>query len=616
MLTPLRHHVTHNDADSWTWTQVLPSCASSDVMIIESLSGFADDHPICIKSRSPMILMNVVSTKTNAGDPTRRNGEGEHVASTDTASPGPMDGSPRRLDGTPTMASLSPREAPTIADPSPALGARKTRSEGSLRDQLFLGDLAAVSLAWGLPMLFQSRLRPDQSVAVWLAAVVSTLAVIKYAGLYRSWVCSEFSRQAVRIIGAAAVGGFVLAASGWLAGSVSAVPAAPALEGAIAAAFLMIVLRWRFRRWLRSKRADGYYLQTVVLVGTNEDAAAMWQMLSDEPELGYRVGGVVGKQVQVSPWLGLPHRSDLAALPQLADKVGAEGVILVGSAVTAAESTAAVRDSLACGLHVQLWPGLAGVLSSRIRTAPASSLPMLYVEANKPPAWHYAAKRAIDIVTAAVLLPLAAPVMLLTAIAIRLEDGGPVLYRHAVIGRYGVQTEVLKFRTMVPNAAQMVDEIADLNEREGGPLFKATNDPRVTRIGRLLRDTSIDELPQLWDVLTGRMSLVGPRFAMPKEAAQFDEEHQRRTVMRPGITGLWQTEARDNPSFSAYRRLDLLYVDNWYLAWDLAILANTAHSVSARAVRALLPRGGHRESRLASGTADPALVDTPGADRC
>lgn len=514
------------------------------------------------------------------------------------------------------MASLSPREAPAIADPSPALGARRTRSGRSLRKQLFFGDLAAVSLAWGLPMLFQSRLRPDQSVAVWLAAVVSTLAMIHMARLYQSWVCSEFSRQAVRIIAAAAVGACVLTASGWLAGSVSAVPAAPAAEGAVSAAALLIVLRWRFSRWLKSKRADGNFLQTVVLIGTNEDAAAIWQMLSDEPELGYRVGGVVGKQAHVAPWQGIPHRSTLADLPQLADEVGAEDVILVGSAVTAAETAAAVHGSLACGLHVQFWPGLAGVLSNRIRTAPVSGLPMLYVEAHRPPAWHIVAKRAIDIVTAAILLPLSAPVMLLTAILIRLEDGGSVLYRHVVIGRYGIQTEVLKFRTMVPNADQMQDAIAEMNEREGGPLFKASNDPRVTRIGRLLRDTSIDELPQLWDVLTGRMSLVGPRFAMPKEAAQFDEELQRRTVMRPGITGLWQTEARDNPSFSAYRRLDLLYVDNWSLGLDLAILANTAHAVTARAVRALLPRGDHRQEALASAAATPSLADTSGADPC
>ena len=463
-------------------------------------------------------------------------------------------------------------------------------------------------------MLFQSRLRPDQSAAVFLAAAVSTLAVIQMAHLYRSWVCSEFSRQAARIIAATAVGGSALAASGWLAGTISAVPAVPAVEGAVAAAALIIVLRWRFGRWLKSKRAGGHFLQTVVLVGTNEDAAAIWQMLSDEPELGYRVGGVVGKQAPVAPWQGIPHRSVLAELPQLADEVGAEGVILVGSAVTAAESAAAVRGSLACGLHVQFWPGLAGVLSSRIRTASVSGLPMLYVEAHRPPAWQIAAKRAIDIVTAAVLLPLSAPVLLLAAIGIRLGDGGPVLYRHAVIGRYGVQTEVLKLRTMVPNAAQMADDIAAMNERKGGPLFKTSNDPRVTRIGSILRATSIDELPQLWDVLTGRMSLVGPRFAMPKEAAQFDEELQRRTVMRPGITGLWQTEARDNPSFSAYRRLDLLYVDNWSLGLDLAILANTAHSVTVRAVKALLPRGAHRRERPVSEAAKPSLVETPGAD--
>jgi exopolysaccharide biosynthesis polyprenyl glycosylphosphotransferase len=523
----------------------------------------------------------------------------------------------------PTVASLSLSEAPAItdpspaADPSPAVGTRRARSERFLREQLFFGDLAAISLAWGLPMLLQSKLRSDQSAVVFLAAAISTLVVIQMAGLYRSWVCSEFSRQAARLIAATAVGGIVLMAAGLLAsGPASDTPVAPAIEGTVGAAVLMIVLRWRYRRWLRSKRANGYYLQTVVLVGTNEDAAAMWQMLSDEPELGYRVGGVVGKQAQVAPWLGIPHRSSLTDLPQLADEVGAEGVILVSSAVTAAETAVAVHGSLARGLHVQFWPGLAGMLSSRIRTAPVSGLPMLYVEAHRPPEWQKAAKRAIDIVTAAILLPLTAPVLLAVAIAIRLEDGGPVLYRHAVIGRYGVQTEVLKLRTMVQNAAQMTDDLAEMNERKGGPLFKASDDPRVTRIGRILRATSIDELPQLWDVLTGRMSLVGPRFAMPKEAAQFDKELQRRTVMRPGITGLWQTEARDNPSFSAYRRLDLLYVDNWSLGLDLVILANTAHAVSVRAVTALLPRGDRSREELASATANSPLAETPGADRC
>lgn len=463
-------------------------------------------------------------------------------------------------------------------------------------------------------MLLQSNLHPDKSVVVSLAAVVSTLIVIKMLGLYRSWVNSEFSRQAVRIIEATAVGGAVLVAAGWLAGSLVALPAAPAAEGAAGAAVLMIVLRWRFRRWLKGRRAEGHFLQTIVLVGTNEDAAAVWRMFSDEPELGYRVGGVIGKQADASPWRDIPHRSTLDDLPQISEQVGAQGVILVGSAVTAAETAVAVRASLACGLHVQFWPGLAGMLSSRIRTAPVSGLPMFYVEAHQPPAWHMAVKRGIDIVTAAAALPLTAPLLLFAAICIRLEDRGPVIYRHAVIGRYGVNTEVLKLRTMVVNASQMLDRINELNERKGGPLFKAANDPRVTRIGHFLRATSIDELPQLWDVLTGRMSLVGPRFAVPKEAAQFDEELQRRTAMRPGITGLWQTEARDNPSFSAYRRLDLLYIDNWSLGLDLAILVNTVHAVSVRAAKTVLARG-HSKKGPAPSAAVSSLAETPGAEQ-
>jgi len=402
-------------------------------------------------------------------------------------------------------------------------------------------------------------------------------------------------------------------ASGWLAGSLVALPTAPAVEGAAGAAVAMIVLRWRFRRWLKNQRAEGHFQQTVILVGTNEDTAAVRQLFSDEPELGYRIGGVVGKHADAEPWRDIPHRSALNDLPQLSAEVGAEGVILVGSAVTATESAAAVAASLACGLHVQFWPGLPGLLSSRIRTAPVSGLPMLYVEAHRPPAWHTWVKRAIDVTAAAILLPLFSPVLLVAAICIRLEDRGPVIYRHAVIGRYGVQTQVLKLRTMVPNASQMLDRIEKLNERKGGPLFKATNDPRVTRIGHLLRATSIDELPQLWDVLTGRMSLVGPRFAVPKEAAQFDEELQRRTAMRPGITGLWQTEARDNPSFSAYRRLDLLYIDNWSLGLDLAILANTAHAVSVRAVKAVLVPA-RRKAGLARKAAITPIAPTPGAE--
>jgi lipopolysaccharide/colanic/teichoic acid biosynthesis glycosyltransferase len=163
---------------------------------------------------------------------------------------------------------------------------------------------------------------------------------------------------------------------------------------------------------------------------------------------------------------------------------------------------------------------------------------------------------------------------------------------------------VLKLRTMVPNAQQMIAHVAALNERTGGPLFKASFDPRVTRIGRFLRATSVDELPQLWNVLNGTMSLVGPRFALPYEVEQFDEELRRRVEMRPGITGLWQSEARDNPSFSAYRRLDLFYVDNWSLLMDAGILVNTVHAVSVRFFRIVFSRP--RPSYGGAGAAPPS----------
>ena len=195
--------------------------------------------------------------------------------------------------------------------------------------------------------------------------------------------------------------------------------------------------------------------------------------------------------------------------------------------------------------------------------------------------WQVAAKRAVDLLGAAGGLLIAAPVLLLAGIAIRLEDGGPVLYRQVRIGLNERPFVVYKLRTMTPGADIGVD-LAMINERTDGPLFKAAHDSRVTRVGAVLRALSVDELPQLFNALNGTMSLVGPRPALPEEVAQFDSELLRRHGVKPGITGLWQLEARDNPSFHAYRRLDLLYVDNWSIGVDLFVLLATVPMVIAR----------------------------------
>jgi lipopolysaccharide/colanic/teichoic acid biosynthesis glycosyltransferase len=161
-----------------------------------------------------------------------------------------------------------------------------------------------------------------------------------------------------------------------------------------------------------------------------------------------------------------------------------------------------------------------------------------------------------------------------------------VLFRQVRVGRYGRPFTVLKLRTMEVDAEARVAELWSRNERRG-PLFKVSHDPRVTPVGGFLRSTAIDELPQLVNVLTGRMSIVGPRPALPVEAAEFDDDLQRRHLVRPGVTGLWQVEANHKASFDEYRRLDLFYVDNWSLGGDLAVVVDTIQAVSRRVLRAL-----------------------------
>ena len=168
--------------------------------------------------------------------------------------------------------------------------------------------------------------------------------------------------------------------------------------------------------------------------------------------------------------------------------------------------------------------------------------------------------------------------MLAAAILIKLDDRGPIFYRSPRIGVDNVEFGMLKFRSMTINAREQQNELAQRNERSG-PLFKMTDDPRVTRVGHFLRETSIDELPQLVNVLKGQMSLVGPRPALPEEAAAFDDELRARFALRPGVTGLWQVEARSNANFSAYRRLDLHYVANQSTLLDLQILIATVIQV-------------------------------------
>jgi exopolysaccharide biosynthesis polyprenyl glycosylphosphotransferase len=184
------------------------------------------------------------------------------------------------------------------------------------------------------------------------------------------------------------------------------------------------------------------------------------------------------------------------------------------------------------------------------------------------------AKRTFDVAAGAIGLLLLSPVLLVVAVAIWLVDGPPVLFRQTRIGRHGRQFSVVKFRTMVPDAEARIDELEALNEIKGHA-FKVTRDPRLSKTGHLLRRTSLDELPQLWNVTRGEMSLVGPRPPLPREVAGYGLWHRRRLSMKPGITGLWQVSARRDAEFDRWVELDLAYIDRWSLWLDLKIILRT-----------------------------------------
>lgn len=456
-----------------------------------------------------------------------------------------------------------------------------------LQLRLMILDMVAVVIGW---VVLGGLATPAETLprrfGPGIAAAAVTLVAMRQLQLYRSRRCARRAEEVARIV----------VACGWgtLCFFVVRIQAGPlgfeAGIGAVATVAVVAVLRWQFGHFLRARRAEGLHLREVVLVGSSPDAAALRTMLRSEPELGFRVTGVVGEGADEAVWSDLPSVRSVDDIPRLAELTGANGIVIVPYALTGDVVERAVLAARAAQLHVQIWAGLRGVGSRHLRSVPVSGEPFFYVEPQTTAPWQMAAKRTLDVVGAALGLAAAAPLLAVAALLVKLEDGGPVLHRGVRIGRDGVPFAALKIRTMRVDGAMTAEALAALNERTDGPLFKATKDPRVTRVGRLLRASSIDELPQLWNVLTGTMSLVGPRPALPDEVVAFDDDLRRRHSVRPGITGLWQVEARRNPSFYAYRRLDLRYVDDWSLRLDLAILAATIPAVLSQAVEEIRRR--------------------------
>ena len=235
---------------------------------------------------------------------------------------------------------------------------------------------------------------------------------------------------------------------------------------------------------------------------------------------------------------------------------------------------ALVQEARSLGIDVRVVPDLYDGLAWNASVEYVGQFPTIPLHRREFPIGAFLFKRVLDVLVSSVALLILSPLLMLLALAVRLDSNGPVLYRARRIGRKGYTFDCYKFRTMVQNADVLRETMHHLNERDG-ILFKVANDPRITRVGRLMRKYSLDELPQFWNVLRGSMSLVGPRPPMASEVEQYDLSHLRRLDVLPGITGLWQVEARQDPSFDSYISLDTAYVENWSLWLDLKILVRT-----------------------------------------
>ncbi|MFC4050275.1 sugar transferase [Actinomadura syzygii] len=349
---------------------------------------------------------------------------------------------------------------------------------------------------------------------------------------------------------------------------------------------LALLARYRLRKWLHRKRWNGECMRRVVAVGHRTSVADLIRELQKKRYHGMDIVAVclppalASGDDAVAEVEGVPVLGDFAQAAAVADRVAADSVAVLACP----EMDGVALRRLAWQIErndveLVVAPALMDVTGPRISIRPVSGLPLLHVEHPELDGGRKVFKGLFDRVAALGALLALSPLLALVAVLIKFSgEGGPVLFRQIRVGRGGREFTVLKFRTMVPDAEARRLELLQQNENDG-VLFKIRADPRVTPVGRWLRRYSLDELPQLFNVLRGDMSLVGPRPPLPEEVAQYGGDVYRRLVVKPGLTGLWQVSGRSDLTWEESVRLDLRYVDNWTLALDLQIMWKTWSAV-------------------------------------
>jgi exopolysaccharide biosynthesis polyprenyl glycosylphosphotransferase len=323
----------------------------------------------------------------------------------------------------------------------------------------------------------------------------------------------------------------------------------------------------------------GMNTRNLVILGSNKISTALKEHISHRSHLGYTFRGFVSLSGDRRPSINDDEvLGSVDQIRQIAKQFFIDELV-IAEPCSVEQVISILDEAREIDLDVRVLPGYYESVTADAPIEYLGDFPVVALHRGHVPVFAMAIKRIFDIAMSMGALIAAGPVMIAMAIAIRMEDGGPVFYVSDRVGKKGTVFSCYKFRSMVMNAEEIKAQLAAQNERAGGILFKMKDDPRITKVGKFLRKYSLDELPQLFNVLQGDMSVVGPRPPIASEVAKYEIDHFRRLEVLPGLTGLWQVRARQDPSFERYIALDTAYVENWSFWLDLKIILMTAGAV-------------------------------------
>ena len=452
-------------------------------------------------------------------------------------------------------------------------------TSGAFFAAFFIRD---VVLPWVAPQQFPTGLFPlSEYLKVYpFVLVIWSVLLFSYHS-YHSHRTIPLTKETLTILRVVAIGNLLLATLAYLL-PLRQLSRVWFVVFAVLSTILLVAEKILLRVLARYVRSKGLNYRTVLIVGTGRRALDVARMIVNHKYWGYKILGFVSDGHRLSNgWARYRIFGAVPDLKKILEQGHAEPIDEIVFAVTRKKLDEMKQIFLMCeelGIRTRVAMNFFQNRVARMEVEEIEGIPFLTFTTTPSDETELAFKRALDVAVSTLILLLTAPVLLIAALAIRLTSPGSILFKQERIGLNGRIFTLYKFRTMIEDAHERRGEVTHLNEMSG-PVFKAKDDPRITAVGRWMRRFSLDEIPQLWNVLKGDMSLVGPRPPIPEEVASYHRWHRRRLSMKPGLTCLWQVSGRNQVDFDRWMQMDLQYIDNWSPSLDLKILLRTIPAV-------------------------------------